>query len=315
MKYLIKSLLLIGLLFVSFEANAATCFWVTGTASFDSVNTASWASGSAGTPGTCAATGGIPKNAGDIATFDASSGGGTVTVCGASALTCPSGSGVLTIAQITMGAFTGTLDFATNNPAVTLTTAMSITGAGTRTLNMGSGTWTLSGAASVWNVSATTTTGLVFNKGTANIVLSGNNSSTNTVNFLGGGLNYNTVSVTGGNSNPAVLFQGTGNGFTSIAATAPAFLQFNTGQTHNISSFTLSGTSGTNVIHIESGTTTGATATISMNSASTLDWGAMRGITCVGATLTATNTFNLGGITTCSITAPTSGGGGHIIGG
>lgn len=213
----------------------------------------------------------------------------------------------------------GTFDAATVGTINVTAQLFNTANTNTRALKLGSGTWTLSGVGSVWNISSTTTTGLTYTQGTAGIVISGNSGSTSTATFLGAGLTYTSVSVTGGNGNPAVLFQGTGNTIATFSITAPAFVQVNTGQTLNITNaFTLNGASGTSVVHLESGSTSGGTGTISVTSGSpTFSFAAIRGMTFTGgATFTATNSFDLGGNVGIAITAPVTGtGGGHVIGG
>jgi hypothetical protein len=126
----------------------AAKFWVGGAGVWDGTSTTHWAATTGGTAGDP-----VPV-AGDDVTFDGSSGGGLVTLGAA-----------VNVKSITMGAFTGTLDF-TNFPDVTLQT-FSGTGAGTRTLTMGNGTWKLTGTGTIWTTA--TTTGLTLNAGTAKI--------------------------------------------------------------------------------------------------------------------------------------------------
>jgi hypothetical protein len=70
---------------------------------------------------------------------------------------------------------------------------------------------------------------------------------------------------------------------------------------------------------IQSNAPQAAVATVSVGSASTISWGAILRITRTGAgSITATNSFDLGGNNTggsFSITGPSGGGGGRIIGG
>lgn len=119
----------------------AARFWVGGAGTWDASDTTHWAGASNGAGGQS-----VPVAADDV-TFDGSSGGGIVLI-GTS----------INVLSLTMGAFTGTLNF-TNFPNVTLGT-FSGTGAGTRTLIPGNGTWTLTGTGTVWTTA--TTTGLTF---------------------------------------------------------------------------------------------------------------------------------------------------------
>lgn len=128
----------------------ASRFWVGGTGTWDNATTTNWSATSGGAGGQS-----VPGS-GDTVTFDGSSGGGTVTV-----------NTNFSVISVTMGAFTGTLDFSANNNSPTMQT-FSCSGTGTRTLNMGSGTFSLTGnSATIWDT--TTTTGLTFNGGTCTI--------------------------------------------------------------------------------------------------------------------------------------------------
>lgn len=308
MNYLRYALIAVGLLFAS-QADAATCFWVLGTGSWSTSNTASWASSSGGTTGTCAATGGVPKNAGDIATFDGSSGGGTVTV--------DSTINGITIAQITMGAFTGTLDFSVNNPSITLSTAFSISGSGTRTLNLGSGTFTLTaGSGTVMDL--TTTTGLTFNANTSKIVFAPTTIN-GTVNWQTGGKTYATVTF-----GPIVAYTASKqSGFSVTGSATIATLSVNpSGQPLQIrlSSLTLTVTNGlswtgtsTSPIMLQDNSASGSA--ISSANASSCSWCVFQGmIFNGGGAMTASNSLSLGGNTGATINPPTTSGG-HIIGG
>ncbi len=111
-------------------------FWVGGTGTLDAGDTTHIAASSGG------AGGATFPGTGDTLTFDNLSGGGTVTAS----------STAISVTSITWGAFTGTLDFATNNPSVTVSTT-SGTGTGTRTFKQGQA-WTLTGAnGNTWSCS------------------------------------------------------------------------------------------------------------------------------------------------------------------
>lgn len=137
------------LIFSCIAANAATCFWVGGTGSLTPSNAASWSSSSGGTASTCAAVGGVPGS-GDVATFDGSSGGGTVTL---------NFGGTWTIASLICGTFTGTIDNSINNNNITFngtaSTPFNCSGSATRTLKLGSATYTINSpvGGSIWNIS------------------------------------------------------------------------------------------------------------------------------------------------------------------
>ncbi len=256
-------------------------FWIGGTGAWDNTNDANWSLSSGGANNTTHPT------SGDTATFDASSGGGTVT----------GGAVTLTLQSITCGAFTGTLDFSANNTNVTLSVSFDGSGSGTRTLNLGNGTWTLSATTvtNIWSLSITT--GLTFNANSSVISLTGNAAGSQSRNFIGGGVTYATVQI-GAAAGP-VSVSGT-NTFGTFLATGAAFVTFAANQT--ITNLNLSGSSGSPVT-IQSGTlATQRTLTITTLSAT---WATFRSIVGSG---TATSSLDLGFNSGITITPPASGG-------
>lgn len=309
MKYLKYLLLVICLIWFSLptpQANAATCFWVGGTATWDTTNTTSWASGTGGTPGTCAGTGNVCKNSADTCTFDGSSGGGTVTV-----------NLNTTITQLNCGAFTGTLDFSANNNSFTYSNGFDCSGTGTRTVNLGNGTHTIgNGAAAGWTL--TTTTNLTFNANTSTIVFSDSVAANTT--FASGGKTYSTVSFSRStNLDNTVSITG-GPTIATLNVTGPLILLITSGTTLTVSNaFNLnSGGSSTAIVQLRS-VTAGSAATLSVASGTpTGNWFLLQKITCSGgATFSFTNSMDYGNTNTnCGIVAPSgSGATGHIIGG
>lgn len=124
----------------------ASRFWVGGTGTWDASSTTNWSATSGGASGAS-----VPSSSDDV-TLNASSGGGTVTL-GAN----------VSVISISMGEFGGTLNSSTFN--VTLST-FTISGSGTRALNMGSGIWTLTGNDTIiWNTGSSA--GLTLTKGNA----------------------------------------------------------------------------------------------------------------------------------------------------
>jgi hypothetical protein len=92
--------------------------------------------------------------------------------------------------------------------------AFSSTNSNTRTITMGSGLWTLSGTGTVWSTS--TTTGLTFNKDTANILLS--NTSTVARTFIGGALTFNKLTIGGATGTSTTSFS-VASTFSELAST------------------------------------------------------------------------------------------------
>lgn len=126
----------------------ANRYWVGGTGTWDASDTTHWSASSGGAGGSS-----VPGASDDVI-FNGSSGGGTVTV-----------NTNFSVLSVTMGAFTGTLTFATNNNSPTMQT-FSGTGTGTRTLSLGSGTFFLTGSnTTIWDFA--NGTNLTFNAGTA----------------------------------------------------------------------------------------------------------------------------------------------------
>ena len=271
----------------------AARFWVGGTGTWDAADTDHWSATSGGAGGQS-----VPVAA-DTVTLDASSGGGTVTVNHAT----------LSVTSITMGAFTGTLDFSVNNNNVTLGT-FSGAGTGVRTLNLGDGTWTITSPGSMWNNS--TVTNLTFDANSSTILIS-NTSSGNARTFFGGGLTYNILSIaaSGAGANLSAVNITGANTFAQLQIAGNNCVTFAGGVTNTISSaFTLVGSVG-NPITLASGTV-GNTATVSIASgAATIAHGFIRDLTFAGgATFSATNSYDLGHNTGITITPPAVGGGG-----
>lgn len=148
----------------------ASRFWVGGTGTWNNATTTHWSATTGGAGGAS-----VPGSI-DTANFDANSGGGTVT---------PNYN--MSLANLNIGAFTGTLDFSANNPSPTISGSFNISGTGVRTLNLGSGTYTIS-----TSFVAGTTTNLTFSAGSSTLLLNGANVS------IGGALTYNNITVTGG---------------------------------------------------------------------------------------------------------------------
>lgn len=267
----------------------ANKFWLGGTGNWDGTtgSSAHWGTASGG--GTTPTAG---PGVNDVAIFDASSGGGTVTV-----------TGNITVQSITCGAFTGTLNFSTNNNNVTLSAnaGMSLTGSGVRTVNLGNGTWTLSAAAATWN--ATTTTNLTFNANSSVISFTGTGSGT----FNGGGLTYSTVTF-GARSGAGFMTVTGSSTIATLNTTAPNCVQFAAGTTQTITNAPTWTGSSSNQIGIMSSSVSSAALLSSGNNAA-LTWCALRDIAFQGAgTHAATNSFGLGDNSGITITAPVAAG-------
>ncbi|WLA80274.1 hypothetical protein [Bradyrhizobium elkanii] len=273
----------------------AVNFVATGTGSingfWDAANTNNWVSSSGGTD-----YGQTVPGSADFVTFDGSSGGGTVTL---------NFGGTITIQSISMGAFTGTWDNSVNNNNITCSNTsqtFNISGSGTRTIKLGSATYTIT-SNGVWN--AGTTSNLTFLGSSSTIVFSGGSSAKT---FTGGGLTYGTVSVSAG-SGGGLIISGA-NTFGTISVSPPNYIAFPTSGTSTITSMNCAGTSSSQILIQAS--SVGSAASIAV-SGSIGTYCALVGISCTGSP-SASNSFNCGGNSGITITAPASGGVIGVIG-
>jgi hypothetical protein len=281
------------------------CFWVGGTGTWDNSTTTHWASTSGGV-GSIA----VPS-ATDAVTFDASSGGGTVTVAATI-------NGSNTIISLTADAFTGTIDLSANNPSLTAAT-FSCSGAAVKTIVWGTGT-----------ITATGTSGTVFNFTTATNLTWTNNPVFKMAATPTGSRTFaliksitiasleiaDTGSGAAGYIYPVIFYAAVPTITTFIPTTARwVFLQ--TGSQLVITNgFTWNGTSSAPILFGGNSTTGSGTGWI-LNGAVVLTWAGVVMLNKAGSgSITATNSFDLGGNngTSVSITAPTTGGGSHCIG-
>jgi hypothetical protein len=175
-------------------------------------------------------------------------------------------------AQYSITLTSGTFDAVTYN--VTVGSAL-INPSPSGTLKMGTGTWTLSGVGNVWNIGGT----LIFNKGTANIVLS--NTSTSARGFANNAnLAYNKLTIGGTAGTSTLTFSGSGQ-FSELASTKTVAHTIDLGSgAQTFGKWTVTGTAG-NVVTV-SGTST---------------------ITIAGAAVTGVDYLALG-TTTLSSTSP-----------
>lgn len=196
--------------------------------------------------------------------------------------------------------------FDANGFNVTIANQFDGSGSSTRTLTMGSGLWTVGR----WD---TNSTGLTFNKNTANIAWN-KNFTTNSAFFNGGGLTFNDITITSHDAYAPYTFT-TAATFAHITLTAPLTLQVTDGVTITVqNAFNWAGTSfATGGFRISTDAITGITkGNISVASgAPTMSYAIIYGMNFTGgATFTATNSIDFGNNSGITITAPSSGGGG-----
>lgn len=269
----------------------ASRFWVGGSGDLDGSTTTHIAASSGG------AGGASYPGPGDTMTFDGASGGGTVTA-----------SADHTWQSMTSGAFTGTLDWSTNNKNMTLTlsgNAMSTSGSGIRTLRLGNGIWLLPGANAAW--AASTTTNLTFAANSSTIKFTGDGARA----FAGGGLTFNAVVIDSATLTGSIFNVTSNNSFASLTINAPNNVTLAGGGTQTVTTLTVNGTSASQVF-LRSNSTTAAGISVAAN-APTITWGALQLLACSGgATFAASNSFDGGGNTSITITAPSGGAGGLL---
>ncbi len=273
----------------------ASRFWVGGTGTWDNSSTTNWSAASGGSNGAS-----VPGS-GDTVTFDASSGGGTVT---------PNYD--MTVTSINMGAFTGTLDFSANNNSPTMA-LFTFGGTGVRTLNMGSGTFTITGST---GFTVSPSTNGTLNSGTSTLKFT-DTSSTSIIFHTGTATFYNIWFARGSSTGKVGLGQAanpTLNTFRDTGTVAHT-ITFRNGQTVTVTNFLVSGSSG-NVIRITTGNGTGVeqttTHTLSKSSGTvTCDYvDIQHSVATGGATWNATNSIDNNSVATAGsgwiITAPPS---------
>jgi hypothetical protein len=209
--------------------------------------------------------------------------------------------------SITMGAFTGTLDFSVNNNNVTLSqpTGFSNSGTGTRTLNMGSGTWTLSAGfgGTIWDQS--TFTNLTFNANTSRILVQPTATPDGNRILALGTLTYNNIEINDPAFTRSVNLLTTGTAtITTLTLTNVKFLSLSGGGTTTVTNgFTWTNTASSPAF-LGSQASTSA-ATLSVGGACTLNWVAVQNITKAGAgSITANNCLDLGVNSGITFTSP-----------
>lgn len=265
----------------------ASRFWVGGTGTWDASDTTHWASSSGGAGGQS-----VPGS-GDTVTFDASSGAVVCTVNHAS----------LNITSLTCGAMGGTLDFATNNNNITVGT-VSLTGTGTRTINLGNGTWTITGTTgTVWDNA--TVTNETLNSNSGKVLLAA--TATNFRAFNGGlGKTYNEVEIANVSETWPNLVVFGGTTITTLTLTAVKWIQITSSATLTVTnSFTHAGP-----LLLASGSTSGGDGNLAVAGTVTLAKAMIYGIAKSGAgSITANDSYDLGDNTSVTINAPAGGGG------
>lgn len=269
-------------------------FWVGGTGTWDNATTTHWSLSTGGAGGAA-----VPVT-GDTVTFDASSGGGTVSVSATI-------SG-LSLVTLTTGAFTGTLDFSSGNPSLTITGSFNASGSGVHTINLGSGTFTCTnGAGTCFDF---TNTNLTLTGGTATLAFTNTSPAGQRV-FNGGSKTFSAVTVNqNGGGNVRVAISGTPT-IGTLTLNGPGTLYPSSNLTVS-TAFVVNGAAGANGVLI-SNAIDGAGNTITLSGTASINYAAISGTTFTGSPI-ATNSIDLGRNSGITFSAP-SGGGSHMIGG
>lgn len=310
-------LLLLALAFLPGGAEAAARFAVCATTcTWDNTSTAMWSTTSGG------ATGASAPTSADTVTLDAN------TCVGGTTCTITTFSGTISVQTITWGACTASttgciIDASVNNTNFTLSTSAGVTGVfngsgtGTRQWKAGTGTYNISVTSTSLLIEMSTVTNdtSVFSGATWNLTATASAAGTD---VAGGGKSYGPFTINANTLGGQTQFSGA-NTFASFTAVGPVNLIFNNSITQTVTgAVTFTGSSSTAAVDVRSNSAT--PFTMSIGSASTGTWVALRSITTSGAAaLSATNCYNLGRVTlansgTC--TGPSvGGGGGRIIGG
>lgn len=277
----------------------AARFWVGGTGTWDASDTTHWAATSGGAGGAS-----VPGSS-DTVTFDASSGGGVVTV---------NGNIVLSVAApaFTAGAFTGTIDFSANNNNISAG-SFSLTGTGARKFLGGSGTWTITGTNGSFDVNITTNLDPTTSFASTNIKFSANPNAVRS--FNSGGLTYGSLEIANTGSTNHVPF------YINNAPTITTFIPTNVPWVVLLSNatitngFTWDGSSSA-VNLLSSNGINGEIRTLTVGGDVVLSYATIWQITKAGAgSITANNSFDAGKNTGITITPPSGGGVIGVIGG
>lgn len=289
-------LLLIGLYRPVEAANRfAVC---TVTCTWDGSSTTMWSTSTGG------ATGASVPGASDDVKIDAATCVGGVT-CTITVNTN------VTVLSMDMNACTAAttgcvVDFSVNNNNVTLgasTIPFNNSGTGTRTLNMGNGTWTVTSAAAsnIWSMAVTTN--LTFNANSSTIVVTSTTSGNSPPSFQGGGKTYNNVTIASNTNKAGINIIGS-NTFNVLTLNGPGSTIITAATTQTITTLTISSPSSSKVLGLIN--SSGTAVTLTITNAPTLSWLAIHAINFTNAT-TATNTFDMGGNTNLTATAPSGG--------
>ena len=173
----------------------------------------------------------------------------------------------------------GTFDAKTYNLTCT---AFDSSNATVRTINMGSGLWTLTGTGTIWGISTTT---LILNKDTANILLSSGSTTARTFS-AGAGISYNTLTIGNGQTSTVVIANGI---FTELASTKTVAHTILVTSSPTFTTFSVTGTAGNVCTFASSSVGVRRTVTVTNSTAGLLNYMSVKDIGIV-----APNVFYVG---------------------
>lgn len=261
-------------------------FWVGGTGTWDASDTTHWASVTNGAGGQT-----VPTSVDDV-TFDASSGGGIVTV-----------NGNHSVFTFSCGAFTGTIDWSINNNNFTvLGNTNQWSGSGTRTMKLGSGNFYFD------IISLFTTTNLTWTPGTALINMANRGVPTTSLAIaLSNTATWPNMSV-GPDGGYPLHTTSQSPTITNLNFVGPVKFR-GAGITHTVTNMTCTVTEKGKGADIRG---EGSAMTFNMTNPVTLHWSVLRYAVFSGATVRAYNSLDAGLNSGISISTPKYG---RIIGG
>jgi fibronectin-binding autotransporter adhesin len=149
----------------------------------------------------------------------------------------------------------GTFDAVSYNVTIGLFSCSSNVAAGqTKSLKMGSGLWTITGTGTVWNLDQSTFSTGIFDKGTADILLSDTSTAARTFLGNGSGSIYNKLTIGGATGTSTLTISGNSH-FTELASTKTVAHTINLGTlTQTFGKWSVTGTSGNVVTLTGTGT-------------------------------------------------------------
>lgn len=181
--------------------------------------------------------------------------GTLTTTMSSGTLTLSNWTGTTSAASLALNHTGGTVTFSNNDRTVA---SVTISGVGTRTVDLGTNTITLAGTGNVWNL--TTPTNLTLTASSSTLAISDTSATGKT--FVGNGKTYGSLQLPTGASNPPVTVTGA-NTFGTISQSAAGLgtLTLPASTTTTVTTFSVSGTAGN--LYTLNSSSSGTAATLS----------------------------------------------------